>query len=127
MDIDRYKTLLLAVMVGVSYEALDLRGKSIGEHNEYEALVREFAKESRPMRVHQVSGSNPLVVFYFQWCLAFSDRWPEQTQCYKQFYDYAAKNNYINPFMLDKQYLGELDLFYTVHELVLEHRRLKAA
>ena len=127
MDVDRYTTLLTAVLAGDSYEGMNLRGKTIAERNEYEALVREFAKELRPMRVHQVCGSNPLVVFYFQWCLAFSDRWPEKAECYKQFYAYAAKNNYINPFSLDKEYLAELDLFNTVHDLVLSYRQKKAA
>ena len=127
MDVDRYRTLLIAVLVGASYDSVDLRGKTIIEHNEFEALVLEFAKELRPMRVHQVCGSNPLVVFYFQWCLAFSDRWPEKAECYSQFYAYAAKNNYINPFSLDKEYLAELDLFNTVHDLVLDYRQKKAA
>lgn len=127
MDVDRYRTLLLAVLAGESYEAVDLRGKTITERNEYEGLVREFAKELRPMRVHQVCGSNPLVVFYFQWCLAFSDRWPEKAECYRQFYAYAEKNHYINPFSMDKEYLAELDLFNTVHDLVLDHRQQKAA
>jgi hypothetical protein len=114
-------------MIGLSYEAVELRGKSITERNEYEALTKEFAKELRPMRVHQVCGSNPLVVFYFQWCLAFSDRWPDKVQCYQQFYDYAFKNNYINPFSLDKYYLNELDLFNTIHDLVLQYRQKQAA
>lgn len=127
MDVDRYRTLLTAVLAGDSYEGMNLRGKTITERNEYEALVTEFSKELRPMRVHQVCGSNPLVVFYLQWCLAFSDRWPEKAECYKQFYAYASKNNYINPFSLDKEYLAELDLFNTVHDLVLQYRQNKAA
>ncbi|MNP96436.1 hypothetical protein D3C85_90190 [compost metagenome] len=127
MDVERYRTLLLAIMAGVSYEAVDLRGKSITERNEFTALEREFAKELRPMRVHQVSCGGPLVVFYFQWCLAFSDRWTDKATCYKQFYDYALKNNYIESFRMDKEYLARLKLFNTIHDLVLEYRRLKAA
>jgi hypothetical protein len=128
MDVDRYRTMLVAVMDGVIlYDSVDLRGRTDTEHKEFNSLVAEFHKELRPMRVHQVCGNNPLVVFYFQWCLAFSDRWPEKAQCYQQFYDYSLKNNYIRPWSLDKEYLVELELFYLVHELVLGHRLRKAA
>lgn len=128
MDVERYRTMLLAVLSGATEcQTVGLRWLTWEECKEFDALVREYQKESRPLRVHQVCGTNPLVVFYFQWCLAFSDRWPEKAKCYKEFYDYAQKNNYTPPFTLDKDYLAKLDLFYTVHDLVLQHRQSKAA
>lgn len=128
MDVDRYRTMLVAVLDGaIMYDSVVLRGRNDTEHREFNSLVAEYHKELRPMRVHQVCGNNPLVVFYFQWCLAFSDRWPEKAQCYKEFYAYALKNNYINPFSMDKEYLAELELFNVVHDLVLAHRQKQAA
>lgn len=128
MDVERYRTLLLAVLSGVTEcQAAGLRLLTMEECREFDGLVREYAKECRPLRVHQVCGNNPLVVFYFQWCLAFSDRWPEKAECYRQFYDYAVKNNYIEAFTLDRNYLAKVALFNLVHDLVLDHRLSKAA
>ena len=127
-NIQRYCQLLDAVMGGAEdYDLLCLRGKSITERNEFEALVQEFKKETLTLRIHQVNGCCPTIVTFFQWALGYADRYPDVAASWIAFVAYSNKNHFKLEFRMDKSLVFMLGLFEEIHYRVVEHRQKQAA
>ncbi|MND14784.1 hypothetical protein D3C87_1527310 [compost metagenome] len=109
------------------YESVLLRGKSITERNEFNALVSEFQKESRPMRIHQVCVSGPTVLVMFQWVLAFCDRYPDVVASWTEFVAYCKKNQVNVSFGMDRSLIFLMTVFEHMHFQVVAHRQNQAA
>ncbi|MNE03753.1 hypothetical protein D3C80_962650 [compost metagenome] len=126
--VERYLQLIDSVMNGADdYESLCLRGKSITERNEFVGLVQEFKKESLPLRIHQVCGSYPAVVVFFQWCLGYSDRYAGLVECWTGFVAYSKKNAFDLKFPLNRSLVFMMQLFEGIYNRVVEYRQKQAA
>lgn len=129
LNLKWYKKMIAAVLAGErDMDKLSERWLEMYHFTEFDEIVEEMGRESQTLRIHQVrADTGSLVVTMFQWCLGYSERFPDPKTNYHQYYEYCRKNNFKFKFSPDETFLEQLELFLQTHDLVLEHRRKLAA